>query len=140
MKPPGDPILDRERFLALYSSYARLYERFLENGFKTSTTLVVLIGWLLGSEGIRNYLKASPAMRWAAILIVAFGAASIFFAFRRIALLSFMLRARLDDLNYVGSDNYDQHEIPSRIYRTVVGQNLAACVLVIGILVSLAWR
>ena len=140
MERTRDPTLDRERFLTLYASYARLYERFLENGFKTSATLVVLIGWLLGSEGVRNFLRASPVMRWAAIVIVAFGAVSIFYSFRRIALLSIKLRGRLDSLNYVGSDAYDQHEIPPRIYRTVIGQNVAACALVIGVLVSLAWR
>lgn len=133
-------MLDREAFVALYASYARLYERFLENGFKTSATLVVLMGWLLGSEGIRNFLKDSPAMRWAAIVIVAIGAASIYFSFMRIALLSIKLRGRLDELNFVSSDIYDQHEIPRIIYRTVIFQNLAACALVIGVLLSLPWR
>ena len=140
MNTPSDPVIDRERFLALYASYVRLYERFLENGFRISTLLVVLIGWLLGSQDIRNFIRASPAIRWAAIVVVALGAASIYFSFRRIALLSIKLRGRLDDLNYVGSDAYEQHEIPRVIYRSVIGQNIFACVLIIGILLSLPWR
>ena len=140
MKTPSDPVVDRERFLALYASYVRLYERFLENGFRISTLLLVVIGWLLGSEVVRSYLRASPAIRWAAIVIVALGAASIYLSFRRIALLSVRLRRRLDDLNYVEPEVYEQHEIPRVIYRSVIGQNLFACALVIGILLSLPWK
>ena len=140
MKTPSDPVVDRERFLALNASYVRLYERFLETGFRLSTLLLVLIGWLLGSEDIRNFIKASPAIRWGAIMVAALGAASIYLSFRRIARLSVKVRGRLDDLNYVGPDVYEQHEIPRVIYRSVIGQTLFACVLIIGILLSLPWR
>lgn len=140
MKTPSDPVVDRERFLALYASYVRLYERFLENGFKISTLLLVLMGWLLGSAEIRNFIRESPAIRWSAIVVVAFGAVSIYLSFKRIALLSVKLRRRLDELNYVEPEVYEQHEIPRVIYRTVIGQNIFACALVIGILLSLPWK
>lgn len=60
MRKPDAGATDRDRFLAMYGSYTRAYERFLENGFKTSAVLLVVAGWLLIC---RSELLLSPPYR-----------------------------------------------------------------------------
>src|SRR5689334_2008506 len=126
--------LRKEKFLILYNSYARAYERFLENGFKASAALLVVLGWLLGSENARTYLAANDGVRWMAIGEIFLGAVFLVLVFRRLACLSRALSRRLDALAFVEPELYGQHRIPPLIYWSVVGQNLLVCILIAGIL------
>ena len=127
----------KEQFAVLYASYARVYERFLENGFKTSTVLLVVLGWLLTSDKARDYLSQhSWAVGMCAALVVT-GAVSLCAAFHRLYRLSQLLRKRLDALSFVEAQYYEQHHIPALIYLSVIGQNLFACLLILFLFGSL---
>jgi hypothetical protein len=129
----------REKFNALYTSYARAYERFLENGFKTSTVLLVILGWLLSSESARKFFTEHTPALWVSMVLIGLGALSLFATFHRLSRLSASLRARLDALSFIESDFCDQHRIPPLIYWSVIGQNLMVCLLIIGIMLWLAF-
>jgi len=133
-----DFAIRKERFNALYTSYARAYERFLENGFKTSTLLFVVLGWLLSSDAARTFLRDYKLVLWLSIALIGLGAVSLCATFHRLSRLSRSLRARLVALSFIESDFYDQHRIPSLIYWSVIGQNLLVCALIIGIMLWLA--
>ena len=121
MAPDGN---EKERFLALYGSYARAYERFLEHGFKTLATCLLILGWLLSSPGTRGFLGNHEVFRYLALGLVLIAAVFLCLTFTRLSRLSRDLRLRLDGLAFIESDFYSQHRIPPLIYWSVVGQNL----------------
>lgn len=135
---PDDFAINKERFQELYGSYARAYERFLENGFKTSTALLVILGWLLSSSNAQNYFAKHDHDRWVAIGLIFLAAVFLCLTFHRLSSVSRSLRARLDKLNFMQPEYHQQHQIVPLIYWAVVGQNLLACVLIERILWGIA--
>jgi hypothetical protein len=135
---PDDFAINKERFQALYGSYVRAYERFPENGFKTSTALLVILGWLLSSSNARDYFADHVQDRWGAIGLISIAAVFLCLTFHRLSSLSRSLRARLDKLAFIQPEYYRQHQIVPLIYWAVVGQNFLACILIERILWGIA--
>jgi hypothetical protein len=140
MNKPDTDATDRDRFLALYNSYARAYERFLENGFKTSAILLVVTGWLLSSSDAQKYLAVNDAARILAMGMVIIGATFLCLTFRHLLSLSHMLRTKLDGLGFIHSDCYDQHQISPLIFWSAVGQNFLFCIFNASVLMQLGFR
>ncbi len=127
---PQDASLTKERFNALYSSYARAYERFVENAYKTTTLMLVILGWLLSSDTARRFLHEERAVLAVCILLIGVAAVSIWATFRRLTALSASLRMKLDELAYMDSESYDQHRIVAPMVVAVIGQNILLCLLI----------
>jgi hypothetical protein len=136
MRHPTHSASDQEKFSILYSSYARAYERFLENGFKTLATVLVVLGWLLSSQPARAFFAVNDAARLTAVGLIAIGAVFLCMTFGRLSSLSRALRVRLDRLAFMECEFYDQHRVSPMIYWSVVGQILLLCLFAAGILLS----
>jgi len=125
-----DASLAKEQFSALYGSYARAYERFVENAYKVTTLMLVILGWLLSSDTARKFLNGDHLVLILCVLLIALAAISIFTTFRRLTRLSAALRLKLDQLAYIDSTSYDQHRISRPMIIAVIGQNLLLCALI----------
>ena len=90
-----DSSISKEQFTALYGSYARAYERFVENAYKTTTLMLVILGWLLSSDSARAFLHLDRTILTLCVLLIALAALSIWITFRRLAKLSAALRVKL---------------------------------------------
>jgi hypothetical protein len=134
---PENSTAAKDEFNALYGSYARAYERFVENAYKTTTLMLVILGWLLSSEAARRFLHEDRTVLALCVLLIAFAAVSIWATFRRLAALSASLREKLDRLAYVHADSYDQHRIGRSTLVAVIGQNLLLCLLIEVLLLKL---
>lgn len=135
----SDTSVRKEEFSVLYASYARAYERFLDNGFKTSTVLLVVLGWLLSSESARDFITSHSFIAGVCMAMLSLGAISLWTTFHRLYRLSQTLRARLDALGFLEPRFYDQHAIPRLLYAAVIGQNVLLCALNLFILTSVAF-
>ena len=133
----NDSGVAKEQFSALYGSYARAYERFVENAYKVTTLMLVVLGWLLSSETARKFLHEDHAVLMLCVLLIALAALSIFTTFLRLTRLSVTLRAKLDQLAYIDSVFYDQHRISQPMIVAVIGQNLLLCALIAVLLLRL---
>ena|SRR5436305_13021709 len=132
-----DPSVAKEQFSALYGSYARAYERFVENAYKVTTLMLVILGWLLSSDPARHFLTADRTVLTLCVLLIALAALSIWTTFRRLAGLSVSLRTKLDQLAYIESGSYDQHRLSRPMIVAVIGQNLLLCALIEVLLLKL---
>ncbi len=128
---------EKGKFLILYGSYSRAYERFLENGFKALATFLVVLGWLLSSDTAQKFLAANAAMRWGAIALIVLAALFVVSTFRHVSRLSMSLRSKLDELAFLEPSFYEQYRITRLIYWSVVGQNLLLCLFAVCVLLSL---
>ncbi len=129
-----DPGIRKEQFDALYTSYARIYERFVENGFKTTSALFIILGWLLSAESARTYLARHRGLTIFCSVLLIGAAIEVGVTFTRLRNLSGSLRTKLDQLNYMHPKFYTQHHIPLSIYMWVIGQNVFICGLILCIL------
>jgi len=125
-----DTAIAKEQFTVLYGSYARAYERFVENAYKTTTIMLIVLGWLLSSESARTLLRSDHTVLTMCVLLIALAALSIWVTFHRLAKSSAGLRGQLEHLAYIEARFYDQHRIVPLMYLAVLGQNLLLCALV----------
>ena len=132
-----DPGAAKEQFNALYGSYARAYERFVENAYKVTTLMLVILGWLLSSDTARKFLDTDHLVLTLCVVLIALAAISIFTTFLRLTRLYASLRMKLDQLAYIDSGSYDQHRISGAMIIAVIGQNLLLCALIEVLLVRL---
>ena len=132
-----DPAIAKEQFTVLYGSYARAYERFVENAYKTTTIMLVVLGWLLSSDSARAFLRSDHTVLTLCVLLIALAALSIWATFHRLAKLSAGLRVQLEQLADVEAGFYDQHRIVPPMYLAVMGQNLLLCALIEALLARL---
>lgn len=125
----------KDRFDLLYGSYAAAHTRFVENAYKITAMMLVILGWLLGSDTARYVIQSDPAVFVVCMTVIILAALSIIIAFRRVKKLSSQIRAKLNELAYVDASYYDQHQLPRSLVVAAIGLNIAICAFIMFLLV-----
>ena len=128
---------NKERlFELLRDDLIRFYERFLETGFKTGGILLIILGWLVGTESASKFFKGESVLIYGGISLLLAGGLIYVITLTMLRGKSATTFDELKDLAVFEEKFFSEHEIPGYLYWCVVGLNEALFLFTIIALIS----
>lgn len=110
MNEPVKPPIE-DQFALLYERLQFFHSSGLDSVFKVAGFLLLVTGWVLTSDNVRELLSRDPLVRWAAVATLIFAAATFTGITLRAVRQSEKIFRQLKDLGYMPTEHFEDLEV-----------------------------